>query len=142
MRTRSLALSLAVAAACVTLAGCSSPVDAAATPTVTVTTTTTVTATPSPTPRSPDDPVTAFDAWLLCYGATYGESHDTQTVYSYTETSASGGKTITDNGDGTFEMLVPFAPTSGKGPGAESICVAGGTIGKPTIQLKGARDFG
>ena len=93
-------------------------------------------------PSSSDRPLSAFDAWLLCYGATYGQVHETDTVYPYSERSASGGKTVTDNGDGTFEVLVPFAPTSGQGYGAESICVAGGSIGKPTIELKGARDFG
>ena len=45
-------------------------------------------------------------------------------------------------GTSAFEVLVPFAPSSGEGSGAESICVAGGTVGEPTIELQGGRDFG
>lgn len=99
---------------------------------------------PEPTApaRTPDDELTALDAWLVCWGATSGLYGDSSTVYPYVADSASGAETVTDNGDGTFEVLVPFAPTSGGGSGAESICIAGGTVGDPTVELQGGRDFG
>ncbi|MDT0183258.1 hypothetical protein Q9S36_24030 [Microbacterium sp. ARD31] len=146
MKTVSLAAVAALAV--LVLTGCASAAGEVAAPTATVTTTATVTATvtatPGPTsaPASPDDPLTALDAWLLCYGATYGEYRETSTLFPYTEGSASGNQTVTGNADGSFEVLVPFAPTSGEGYGAESICVAGGTVGEPTVELRGGRDFG
>lgn len=126
------------------LAGCAGATGSAPTPTVTVTTTATVTATPEPVvvARSYDDELTEFDAWLLCSGATYGQYHESSTIFPYSPDAASGGATLTDKGDGTFEVLVPFAPSSGDGFGAESICVAGGTIGDPFVELQGGRDFG
>jgi hypothetical protein len=111
-------------------------------PTVTVTVTETVQADPTPAPRSPDDAITALDAWLLCSGATYGEYHESSTVFPYSPDAISGGRTVTDKGDGTFQVLVPFGPSSGEGYGAESICVAGGTVGEPSVELQGGRDFG
>jgi hypothetical protein len=100
--------------------------------------TATVTTTPTPTAVAPssEDLVTELDAWLLCYGATYGVYSETSQLYPYT------AEAVTDNGDGTFEVRVPFAPKSGEGFGAETICVAGGTIEEPTVRLEGGRDFG
>jgi hypothetical protein len=130
----------AVALAAVLLAGCS----AAASTTPTATTTVTVTATPAPAtpaPRSTDDPLTALDAWLVCWGATYGQNGESSTVMPFSPTGPSG-TTVTDKGNGVFEVLVPFAPASGDGPGAEAICDVSGTVGHPTIQSLGGRDFG
>ncbi len=105
-------------------------------PTVTVTST----PAPAPTPVSPEssteDDVSALDAWLVCYGATHSEYSETFTLLPYSEDQ------VTENGDGTFEARVLFAPTSGDGFGAESICIVGGTVGEPIVEIRGARDFG
>jgi hypothetical protein len=111
--------------------------DPASAPTATATATATATpAAPTAVIRSAADALTALDAWLVCYGATYGVYSETSTLFPYTP------EVVTENGDGTFEVRVPFAPTSGTGSGAESICVAEGTVGEPVVELRGGRDFG
>ena len=121
------------------LLGCAATSGPASAPTATVTTTVTATP-PNPTPteitRSAGDALTALDAWLLCYGATYGVYSENSTLFPFST------EAVTENGDGTFEVRVPFAPSSGDGVGAESICVAGGTVGEPMVELQGGRDFG
>ena len=136
MKPRAIAAIIATALTALALTGCTAPDTPAAAPTVTVTTTVTAEPTPAPVTRSADDALSALDAWLVCYGATYGLYSETSTLFPYS------ADRVTDNGDGTFEVLVPFAPSSGEGSGAESICVAGGTVGEPTIELQGGRDFG
>ena len=136
---------VAVAAAALiplALAGCAASTPPEATPTVTVTSTVTASPAPTSSARSADDALSELDAWLVCYGATFGLYSETSTIFPYSPGSPSGAATVTDNGDGTFEVLVPFAPSSGEGSGAESICVAGGTVGQPTVELRGGRDFG
>lgn len=126
------------------LAGCVSSAEPNVTvdaPTATVTAT--VTAAPAPEAaseqRSPDSALTELDAWLLCWGATSNEYGETSELYSYSADSPSGGSTVTDIGDGTFQVLVPFAS---EGRGAEAICIASGTVGAPSVDLQGGRDFG
>ncbi|GAA1972269.1 hypothetical protein GCM10009777_00270 [Microbacterium pumilum] len=120
----------------------------APTATVTATVTVTATATPEPTsvPQSAGDPLSSFDAWLLCYGATFGvigvPNDDTWTVQPYDETAALGGPMVTDNGDGTFTVLLTLLPKSGTGSGLEAICDASGTIGDPSVFVKFGRDIG
>lgn len=130
------------------LTACSTVGEQASTPTTTVT----VTATPAPEAGAAGDAGDAgflpsanigeADAWLLCFGATSGMYADSSTVYPYMETGPSGESTVTDNGDGSFGVLVAFAPTDGQGAGAEAICTASGTIGDPTVVINGGRDFG
>ncbi|MFG6401977.1 hypothetical protein [Microbacterium sp. P04] len=150
MTSRIPATVVAVSLCAIALAGCGASTASPPTPTVTVTATATatVTATPASSPqpavveRSAADALTAWDAWLVCWGATYGQYHDTSTVFPFSPDSPSGGDSITDKGDGTFEVLVAFANSSGQGNGAESICIAGGTVGNPSVELQGGRDFG
>ncbi len=142
MNRRAIAAVAAAALILFALAGCAASASRAATPTVTVTSTVTASPAPTSSPRSADDALSELDAWLLCYGATYGLYSETSTLFPYSSGSPSGRETVTDNGDGTFEVLVPFAPSSGEGSGAESICIAGGTVGEPTVELQGGRDFG
>lgn len=128
----------AAVVASVGLAGCAAASTPVATPTVTLTTTVTATPSPTTTDRSATDAVTSLDAWLLCYGATFGVYSETSRLFPY----SGNADAVTDNGDGTFSVRVPFAPLSGEGVGAESLCVAGGTLAEPTIELQGGRDFG
>lgn len=142
MRDRAFALPAAAVLIAGVLTGCSAADASTPEPAPTVTVIETVQADPTPIPRSPDDAITALDAWLLCAGATYGQYRESSTVFPYSPDAPSGGPTVTDNGDGTFEVLVAFAPSSGEGSGAESICVAGGTIAEPSVELQGGRGFG
>lgn len=143
MSLRAVLASAAIVLTAAALTGCASAAaPSQPVPTATVTATVTATAEPVTTARSPEDPLTALDAWLLCWGATFGEYHESSELFPYSVEAGSGGDTVTDNGDGTFEVLVPFAPSSGQGWGAESICIAGGTVGDPSVQLQGGRDFG
>ncbi len=129
--------------------GCSATIQAAA-PAPTVTTTVTVTATPTAEAEASDvaevaedDPISAEDAWLLCFGATSGMYAGTHTVYPYGVTATYGEPTVTDNGDGSFTVLVAYVPVNpvGDGYGAESICIASGTVGDPVVTLSGSRHF-
>jgi hypothetical protein len=124
------------------LAGCGVPGNAAPTPqpTVTVTVVERVEVEPTPIPRSPSDALTEFDAWLLCLGAIFGNEATYPLLPNESE-SVLGGKTVQDNGDGTFMVIVPFGLTAG-GSGGESYCDVGGTVGEPTLEMTGGRSFG
>ena len=126
------------------LAGCSGAA-ASPTPTVTVTATATVSATPTPTvaARSFDDPITEFDAWSLCWGAATAGYGPDWTIQPYSAEAPLAGKTLVDNGDGTFTVTVIWFPASGEGFAGEAGCKAGGTLGDPTVELTGdIRDYG
>ncbi len=150
VHVRRVALGATLLLVATALAACSSSTEDVPTPTVTVAVTATVTATPEAsgsvesTVVEPDDPITAEGAWLACYGWASGKYADSEwNVYPYTEGAASGGSTVTDNGDGSFEVLVPFAPSAESGgSGAELICDVSGTVGTPILTIQGARDFG
>ena len=128
------------------LAGCGGAVGSAPTPTATVTVTAApaVTETPEPAviPRSYDDALTELDAWSLCWGAVAGANQGVWTIQPFTPEAPLGGKTVVENADGTFQVTVMWAPTSGEGWAGEAICVAGGTVGDPAVELTGVRDYG
>lgn len=142
MSSRALAATVALIGLGIVLSGCANA-PAPAQPTTTVTITAPAS---SPSASSAAEggsygrPLTAEDAWVACFGATFAQYGTTAKVYPYSATSASGKSTVTAQADGTFEVLVAFAAPSG--PGAEAICEASGTVGDPIIELKGGRDFG
>ena len=109
-----------------------------------MTATATVTATPEPVaiPRSFDDPIAEHDAWALCWGAVFGQNSQYWTLEPYSAEAPLGGPTVVDNGNGTFDVTVMWAPVSGDGFAGEAMCTAGGTIGDPSVQLNGVRDYG
>lgn len=126
------------------LAGCADQTGSTPTPTVTVTATATVNATPEPgaLPRSFTDPIAQQDAWSLCWGAVFGQNSQYWTLESYSPEAPLGGPTVVDNGDGTFDVTVMWAPTSGEGFAGEAMCTVGGTVGAPHVELTGVRDYG
>ncbi len=113
-------------------------------PTVTVTATTTVSATPDSVaiPRSYEDRISELDAWSLCWGAVAGANYGVWTIEPYSSEAPLGGQTVVDNGDGTFRVTVVWRPTSGEGWAGEATCTAGGTVGAPSVELTGVRDYG
>jgi hypothetical protein len=149
VNSRTLIALIAFAVVGLSLAGCAGSATGPA-PTVTVTATATATATPEPTivPQSASDPLSSFDAWLLCYGAThgvFGVPHDDGgywVVQPYDETAAFGDPTVTYNGDGTFLVRLALLPSSGEGLGAEAVCEASGTIADPSVSVQFGRGFG
>lgn len=132
--------SVLVATAALALAGCASGAAPAAstTPGPTVTVTATVTATPEPVAQSPDDPLTALEAWSICYARAVGDGGlptDDWVPPTFQP------ETVKAEGDG-FSMLLGFAP-KGEGWGAGYDCSVSGTLGAPVItNFNGPYDFG
>jgi len=137
------ALSLALTAT-LALSGCTggataAPSTSATPPAPAPTVTVTVTETPAPVAQSPDEPLTSLTAWSLCQAAaTNSENFD---LADWTP-GPYDAETVSEAADGSFEVTVYFAPTSGEGYGAGSHCTASGTLGSPTVWSSGLFGLG
>jgi hypothetical protein len=132
---------LALVGTVAALAGCAAEEPAAEpAPTVTVTETATATAEPTTAERDPSAALTGLDAWSVCVGAAqglYGISGDVAgTVFlPYDE------QVITDHGDGSFQVDVPFQPADAEA-GAVGECTVSGTVAEPIVSEFSVYDLG
>lgn len=95
--------------------------------------------------QNPDDPMTTISAWQICWAYVYsnldrdpGENF-VPDLAPYVKASRKG-KTVTDNGDGTFEVLIYWGKSTDTAS-AQSRCMVGGTLGTPTLDYQGTMDF-
>ena len=134
-----LILAGAVLLSALALSACTPSGGSTAAPVPTPTVTVTVTATPeAPTvvPPSAADPLTALEAWSICYAASMPLLDPAfWTPMPYDPSAVSAGAA------GTFDVTVGFAPKADQS-GAIVPCVVGGTIGAPTLEVNGPIDLG